>query len=50
MKKQYLIPQVDTIVLAQAICDHVGGGSGVVFPSHPGASAPVRGTAGKLYI
>ena len=48
MKKQYLIPQVDTIVLAQAICDHVGGGSGVVLPSHPGA--PVRGTAGKLYI
>ncbi len=50
MKKRYLIPQVDTIVLAQAVCNHIGdGGSGpgVIPPLDP---APVRGTAGKLYI
>ncbi|MBQ0076285.1 MAG: hypothetical protein KBS69_04035 [Bacteroidales bacterium] len=49
MKKQYLIPQVDTIVLAKPLCDHISGGSGtgVIPPLDP---APVRGTPGKLYI
>lgn len=47
MKKQYLIPQVDIVVLSTPLC-HIEGS--VTPPSHPGASAPVRGTAGKLYI
>ena len=49
MKKQYLIPQVDTIVLAQAICQHIGDG-GSVSPISPSDPAPIRGAAGKLYI
>ncbi len=49
MKKQYLIPQVDTVVLAKPLC-HIGDGNsngGVIPPLDP---APVRGTPGKLYI
>ncbi|MCQ2339589.1 MAG: hypothetical protein MJZ79_02250 [Paludibacteraceae bacterium] len=48
MKKQYLIPQVDTVVLSTPLC-HIEG-SGITPPPHPGTSAPVRGAAGKLYI
>lgn len=44
MKKQYIIPQVDAIVMAKPLC-HIEGS--VQPPIDP---APVRGTAGKLYI
>ncbi len=41
MKKAYIIPQVDTIVLAQAICQHIGDG-GSVSPIPPLDPAPSR--------
>ncbi len=42
MKKQYIIPQVDAIVMAKPLCYIGDGGSGPVLPPSEPGSAPAR--------